>query len=142
MWLHTKRDHKSPIINTSTNLFLYFKSLYSKFLQWLFHNFSLVSAFSQRNKTYKMGLRVCVCVQFWSPPHNNFQTYPIDTKFWLQIVSYRNSPTPLIPFLSFENSALEKFFKLIFSPFNINMGKFSNSYYASDIRLRWLKFSM
>ena len=24
--------------------------------------FSLVSAFSQKNKTYKMGLRVCVCV--------------------------------------------------------------------------------
>ena len=32
--------------------------------------FSLVSAFSQKNKTYKTGLCVCafVCVQFWSPP--------------------------------------------------------------------------
>ena len=62
---------------------------------------------------------VCVCVKFWSPPPNNFQTsYPIDTKFWLHMVSYRNSPTPLIPFLNFENCALEKFLKLIFSPFN------------------------
>ena len=51
--------------------------------------FSLVSTFSQKNKTYKIGLGVCVpvrvcvcvCVQFWSPP-NNFQTsYPTDTKF-------------------------------------------------------------
>ena len=25
-------------------------------------NFSLVSAFSQKNKTYKMGIGVCVCV--------------------------------------------------------------------------------
>ena len=49
--------------------------------------FSLVFAFSQRNKTYKMGLGVCVCVcvsvQNFGPL-NNFQTsYPIDTKFWL-----------------------------------------------------------
>ena len=75
--------------------------------------------FHKKRKTYKMGIRcVYVCVKFWSPP-NNFQTsYPIDTKIWLHIVSYRNSPTPLIPFLNFENCALEKFLKLIFSPFN------------------------
>ena len=49
--------------------------------------FSLVSAFSQKNKTYKMGLRarVCVCVQFWSPPNNFHTSYAIDTKFWLHV---------------------------------------------------------
>ena len=89
---------------------------------WYF--ISLISSFSQKNKTYKMGLSLSpslslsVCVKLWSPT-NNFQTsYPIETKFWLHIVSYRNSPTPLIPFLNFENCAQEKFFKLIFSPFN------------------------
>ena len=111
--------------------------------------FSLVSAFSQKNKTYKIRLGVCVsvcvsvcvcvcvcvsvcvclpvcvclsvCVSVYNfgPPSNNFQTiYPIATKFWLHIVSYRNSTTPLIPFLNFENCAREKFLKLIFSPFN------------------------
>ena len=87
--------------------------------------FSLVSFFEK--KTYKMGSRcvsvcvcvcvcVSVCVQFWSPP-NNFQTsYPTDTKFWLHRVSYRNSPTPLISFLNFENCARENFLKFIFSP--------------------------
>ena len=61
---------------------------------------------------------VCVCLQFWSPP-NNFQTsYLIDTKFWLCVVSYRNSPTPLILFLNFENCAREKFLKFIFCQFN------------------------
>ena len=50
--------------------------------------FSLVSAFSQKNKTYKMGLRVCVCVcvQLWSSPINFHTSYAIDTKFWLHIV--------------------------------------------------------
>ena len=86
-------------------------------------------------------VRVCVCTVL-APP-NNFQTsYPIDTKFWLHIVSYRNSQTPLIPFPNFENCAREKFLKLIFFFHLINMGKFSNSYYASDIWLRWLKFSI
>ena len=62
---------------------------------------------------------VCVCLCKILVPPINFQTsYQIDTKFWLHIVSYRNSPTPLIPFLNFENCALEKFFKFIFSPFN------------------------
>ena len=83
--------------------------------------FSLVSAFSQKNKISKMGIGVflCVCLCKILVPPNNFQTsYPIDTKFWLHIVSYWNSPTPLIPFLNFENYAREKFLKLIFSPFN------------------------
>ena len=65
-------------------------------------------------------LCVCVCVSVYNfgPPPNNFQTtYPIDTKFFLHIVSYRNSPTQLIPFLNFENCAREKFLKFIFSPF-------------------------
>ena len=91
--------------------------------------FSLVS-FLKKNKTYKIGSRcvcvcvcvclyVCVCLCTILVPPINFQTsYAIDTKFWLHIVSYRNSPTPLIPFLKFENCALEKFLKLIFSPFN------------------------
>ena len=87
--------------------------------------FSLVSAFSQKNMTYKTSLGVCVCVcvcvclcTILTPP-NNFQTsYPIDTKFWLHIVSYRNSPSPLILFINFENCAREKFLKFIFSPFN------------------------
>ena len=68
-------------------------------------------------------VRACVCFSVCLckilVPHNNFQSsHPIDTKFRLHIVSYRNSPTPLIPFLNFENCALEKFLKLIFSPFN------------------------
>ena len=93
--------------------------------------FSLASFF-EKKKTYKMGSRcvcvyvcvclcvcVCVCVCLYvcvsvynfGPPPINFQTiYPIDTKFWLHTVSYRNSPTPLIPFLNFENCAREKFF--------------------------------
>ena len=83
--------------------------------------------FLQKNKTYKIGLGVCVsvclCVCTILVPPNNFQTsYPIDTKFWLHIVSYRNSPMPLIPLLNFENCAWEKFLKFIFSPFNV--GKF------------------
>ena len=61
---------------------------------------------------------VCVCIQFWSPPNKFHTSYAIDTKFWLHIVSYRNSPTPLIPFINFENCAREKFLKFIFSPFN------------------------
>ena len=80
--------------------------------------FSLVSAFSQKNKTYKMGLCVCLCTVL--VPHNNFHTsYAIDMKFWLHIVSYQNSPTPLIPFLNFENCPREKFLNFIFSPFEI-----------------------
>ena len=93
---------------------------------------SLVS-FSKKKKTFKMGSRcvcvcvsvyvcvcvcvsvcVCVCVQFWSPPINFQTSYPIDTKFWLHIVSYRNSPTPLISFLNFENCARENFLNFIF----------------------------
>ena len=54
---------------------------------------------------------VCVSVYSFGPPPNNFHTsYAIDTKIWLHTVSYRNSPTPLIPFLNFENCAREKFF--------------------------------
>ena len=82
-----------------------------------------------------LSLCVCVCVCLFKilAPPNNFQTsYPIDTKFWLHIVSYRNYPTPLTPFLNSENCAREKFLKFIFLHL-INMGKFSNSYYASDI---------
>ena len=46
--------------------------------------FSLVSAFSQKNKTYKMGIGVCVCVcKILVLLPNNFQiSDPIDTKFW------------------------------------------------------------
>ena len=91
--------------------------------------FSLVSACSQKNNTYEMGLSVCVCVcvclcvgvclcTILIPPINFQTSYPIDMKFWLHIVSYRNSPTPLIPFLNSENCDGEKFLKFIFSPFN------------------------
>ena len=98
---------------------------------------SLVSAFSQKNKTYKISLGVClslcVCVCKILVPPKNFQTiYPIDMKFWLHIESYRNSPMPLIHFLNFENCAREKFLKFIFLHL-INMEKFSNSYSDSDI---------
>ena len=82
--------------------------------------FSLVSAFSQKTRFIKQAsVCVCVCVcKILSTP-NNFQTsYPIDTKFWLHIVSYRNSQTPLISFLNFENCAREELLKLIFSPLN------------------------
>ena len=81
--------------------------------------FSLVSAFSQKNKTYSIkwaSVCVCVCVCKILVPPNNFQiSYPIDTKFWLHIVSYRNSPTPLIPFLNFENCARDNFCNSFFS---------------------------
>ena len=70
--------------------------------------------FRRKTRFIKMGLRVCVCVQFWSPPNKFHTNYAIDTKFWLHIVSYRNSPTPLVPFLNFENCAREKFLKFIF----------------------------
>ena len=90
--------------------------------------FSHVSAFSHKNKTDKIGLGgcvcVCVCLCTILVPPNNFQTsYPIDTKFRLHIVSYWNSTTALVPFLNFENCALEKFLKFIFLHL-INMGKF------------------
>ena len=104
--------------------------------------FLVLFLFWKKNIKWAAGvcLCVCVCVKFWSPP-NNFQTsYAIDTKFWPHIVSYRNSPMPLIPFLNFEKCVREKFLKFFFHL--INMGKFSNSYYASEIRLRWLKFSI
>ena len=66
-----------------------------------------------------LSLSVCLCLCTVLVPPNNFHTsYAIDTKCWLHIVSYRNSPTPLIPFLNFENCAWEKFLKFIFSPFN------------------------
>ena len=41
-----------------------------QYLQAHYAIFSLVSAFSQKNRTYKMGLRVCVCVSVYSfgPP--------------------------------------------------------------------------
>ena len=58
---------------------------------------------------------VCMCVCTILVPPNNFQTnYPIDTKFWLHTVSYRNSPMPLISFLNFENCARENFFEIHF----------------------------
>ena len=115
---------------TPLSLFLNFENCArEKFFKFIF---SLVYASSQKNKTYKMGLGMCVCVcvcvclcacacvcvQFWSRPNNFHTSYAIDTKFWLHIVSYWNSPMQLIPFLNFENCDREKFLKLIFSPFN------------------------
>ena len=86
------------------------------------------------------GLNLCTLYSLVSP--NNFQTsYPINTKFWLHTVSYQISRTPLIPFLNFENFAREKFLKFIFLHL-INMGKFSNLYYASDLGLKSLKFGI
>ena len=60
---------------------------------------------------------VCVSLYSFGPPNNFHTSYAIDTKCWLHIVSYQNSPTPLIPFLNFENCAREKFLKFILSPF-------------------------
>ena len=62
--------------------------------------------FFEKKKDIKWAAGVCVCVCVCGVstvlfPPNNFQTsYPINTKFWLHTVSYRNSPTPLIPFLN------------------------------------------
>ena len=97
--------------------------------------FLVLFLFWKKKKLIKWAAGVCVC-KILAPPPINFQTsYPIDTKFWLDIESYRNSPTPLIPFLNFENCAREKFMKFIFLHL-INMGKFSISYtpliYDSD----------
>ena len=73
--------------------------------------FSLVSAFSQKNKTYDgppcvcvcvcvcVFVSVCVCVCLCTvlvPPNNFHISYAINTKFWLHIVSYRNSPTHIM----------------------------------------------
>ena len=81
----------------------------------------------------RVHMCVCVCVCEILVPPNNFQTsYPIDMKFWLHTVSHWNSPTTLILFCNFENSARKNILYLIFLHL-INMGKFSNSYYASDI---------
>ena len=43
-------------------------------------------------------------------------------------VSFRNSPTPLIPSLHVDNCSVEKFLKLIFSPL-INTSQFSQLYW-------------
>ena len=64
-----------------------------------------------------MCVHVCVC-KILPPPQQRKSSYPNDTKFWLHIVSYRNSPTSVIPFLNFKNCAREKFLKFISSPFN------------------------
>ena len=54
--------------------------------------------------------------------HNNFQiSYLSDMKFWLHILSYCNSPMPLIIFFNFQNWGQEKFSELIFSPFTCIM---------------------
>ena len=87
---------------------------------------SLVSAFRRKTRLIKWAsvcVCLCVCVSVYSfgPPltisipvmrliRNVGDTYTV--------VSYRNSPTPLIPFLNFENCAREKLLKLIFSPFD------------------------
>ena len=96
--------------------------------------FSLVSFLKKKKRLIKWAagvcvclcvcVSVCVCVCTILVPPINFQTsYPIDTKCRLHIVSYRNSPTPLIPFLNFENCVREKF---IFHHTLIN--QFSNMY--------------
>ena len=79
--------------------------------------FSLVSAFSQKTKTYKKGLRaracVCVCVKFWSPLSISIPVIRLIQNFghiqYSRGLSYRISPTPLISFLHFENCVREKF---------------------------------
>ena len=92
--------------------------------------FLVLFLFWKKKRLIKWAAGVCVCVcvcvsvQFWSPP-NNFQTsYPINTKFWLHTVSYRNSPTPLIPVLNFESCAREKFLKFIFFSIKLTWGNF------------------
>ena len=72
--------------------------------------FSLVSAFSQKNKTYKMGLGVCVCVSVCVfvcvsvcvcvctilVPPTNFQTsYPIDTTTYSIVPKISNAINPV-----------------------------------------------
>ena len=98
--------------------------------------FSLVSAFSHENKTYKIGLGVrvsvsvwvwvCVCVKFWSPPNNFQTTYLIDTKFWLHIVRTGTLQRRYSRFSNFKivpgRNVWNSFFLHL-----INMGKFSNS---------------
>ena len=60
---------------------------------------------------------VCLCKMLIST--NNFQTsYPNDTKFWLLIVSCRNSPTRLIRFLILKIVPGRNFWNWFLSPFN------------------------
>ena len=80
---------------------------------------------------------VCVCVCLCTvlvPPNNFHTTYAINTKFWLHVVSYRNSRTPLIPFLILKIVPRKIFLNSFFLHL-INMGKFSNLYYATVIIL-------
>ena len=103
-----KKTHKAE---------LWFEKVIISVLVWSNLVCSLVLHFRTKTRLVKWAL-VCVWVKFWSPP-NNFETsYPIVTKFWLLIVSYRHSPTSLIPYLNFQNCAREKFLKFIFSSFN------------------------
>ena len=64
---------------------------------------------------------VCVCLCKVLVP-----SYPIDPKFRLHIVSYRNSPTALIPFLIFKIVPRRNFLSTFFLHL-INRGKFPNS---------------
>ena len=64
---------------------------------------------------------VCVCVHVCKilVPHNNFQTSSlIITKYWLYMVSNRNTPTPQIQLLNFENIVHGRNFLNLFFPFN------------------------
>ena len=78
----------------------------------------------RRKTTLIKWASICICVKFWSSSNNFQTTYPIDTKFWPHIVSYWNSPTPLITFRNFKNCDREKCLNFIFSPFNGEIFKF------------------
>ena len=98
------------------NIMIWYSSCSQKMLYVL--SFLVLFLHFRRKTRLIKWASVCVCVQFWSTPNNFHTSYAIDTKCWLHIVSYRNSLTPLIPFLNFENCARVKFLKFIFSPFN------------------------
>ena len=172
-------DHDS--MGTPRSYFYCFSILFllAVFLSWTcFHSFSfhplafslclyvfvivcllsLVSAFSQINKTYKIGLGVwvcvcvcflcvcvcvcvCVCLQFWSPLTISKPVIRLIRNFGY--IQYRTGTLQrhwsrflilkIVPGRNFSNS----FFLHL-----INMGKFSNSHYASNTLLRSLKCSI
>ena len=125
--------------------------------------FSLVSAFSQKNKTYNMGLCVCVCVCLCKilVPTYNFQTsYPIDTKFWLILQPFHHfiyvtAHSPTLPSLYLRHNSFTNPYvasptsQLILQPvrrftyvtthsptltlFHLRHSSFSNSSFASPM---------
>ena len=112
-----------PVLHHSLNNQIFKITFYFVIINYMIIYLFLVLFLHFRRKTrlikwasvcVSLCVCMCVCVQFWSPP----LTISKPVIRLIRNIGYRNSPTPLIPFLNFENYAQEKFLKFIFSPFN------------------------